>query len=224
MEAEPQEKFEKLGFMNILIIFLSIYVLIALMVDTFIKLPPEISKILHLLDHMICMIFLFDFTYRFYKAESKLSYMKWGWIDLLASIPAVDVLRTGRAFRLIRLLRILRAFKSVHHLVNHIYQKRSNSALGTAAIVATFMIIFSSIAILQVEHDPESNILTAEDAIWWSYSTINYGAYGDKYSVTTEGRIIAGLLMTTGVALFGTVTAYMASWFMGDTKADELKK
>ena len=224
MEAEPQEKFEKLGFMNILIIFLSIYVLIALMVDTFIKLPPEISKILHLLDHMICMIFLFDFTYRFYKAESKLSYMKWGWIDLLASIPAVDVLRTGRAFRLIRLLRILRAFKSVHHLVNHIYQKRSNSALGTAAIVATFMIIFSSIAILQVEHDPESNILTAEDAIWWAYSTINYGAYGDKYPVTTEGRIIAELLMTTGVALFGTVTAYMASWFMGDTKADELKK
>jgi len=224
MEAEPQEKFEKLGFMNILIIFLSIYVLIALMVDTFIKLPPEISKILHLLDHMICVIFLFDFTYRFYKAESKLSYMKWGWIDLLASIPAVDVLRTGRAIRLIRLLRILRAFKSVHHLVNHIYQKRSNSALGTAAIVATFMIIFSSIAILQVEHDPESNILTAEDAIWWSYSTINYGAYGDKYPVTTEGRIIAGLLMTTGVALFGTVTAYMASWFMGDTKADELKK
>jgi voltage-gated potassium channel len=116
MEAEPQEKFEKLGFMNILIIFLSIYVLIALMVDTFIKLPPEISKILHLLDHMICVIFLFDFSYRFYKAESKLSYMKWGWIDLLASIPAVDVLRTGRAFRLIRLLRILRAFKSVHHL------------------------------------------------------------------------------------------------------------
>lgn len=224
MEAEPQEKVEKLGFMNILIIFLSIYVLIALMVDTFIKLPPEISKILHLLDHMICVVFLIDFMYRFYKAESKLSFMKWGWIDLLASIPAIDVLRTGRVFRLIRLLRILRAFKSVHHLVNHIYQKRSNSALGTTAIVATFMIIFSSIAILQVEHDPESNILTAEDAIWWAYSTINYGAYGDKYPVTTEGRIIAGLLMTTGVALFGTVTAYMASWFMGDTKLNELKK
>ena len=148
--------------------------------------PPEISKILHLLDHMICVIFLFDFSYRFYKAKSKLSYMKWGWIDLLASIPAVDVLRTGRAFRLIRLLRILRAFKSVHHLLNHVYQKRSNSALGTAAIVATFKIIFSSFAILQVEHDPESNILTAEDAIWWAYSTINYGAYGDKYPVTTE--------------------------------------
>ncbi|MBK9961748.1 MAG: potassium channel family protein [Saprospiraceae bacterium] len=224
METEQTEKTEKLGFMNILIILLSIYVLVALMLDTIFKLPQEISNILHLLDHMICVVFLFDFAYRFYHAKSKLAFMKWGWIDLLASIPAVDALRTGRAFRLIRLLRILRAFKSVHHLVNHVYQKRTNSALGTAAIVATFMIIFASIAILQVEHDPESNILTAEDAIWWAYSTINYGAYGDKYPVTTEGRIIAGILMTTGVALFGTVTAYMASWFMGEIKGEGADK
>jgi voltage-gated potassium channel len=125
MEAEPQEKFEKLGFMNILIIFLSIYVLIALMVDTFIKLPPEISKNpAFTRSYDLRDIFYLIFPIGFYKAESKLSYMKWGWIDLLASIPAVDVLRTGRAFRLIRLLRILRAFKSVHHLVNHIYQKK----------------------------------------------------------------------------------------------------
>ncbi|MBK6824714.1 MAG: hypothetical protein IPG87_17675 [Saprospiraceae bacterium] len=60
------------------------------------------------------------------------------------------------------------------------------------------MIIFASIAILQVEHDPESNIPTDEDAYLRAYSTINYGAYGDKYPVTTEGRIIAGILMTTG--------------------------
>ena len=41
METEQTEKTENLGFMNILIIFLSIYVLVALMLDTIFKLPQE---------------------------------------------------------------------------------------------------------------------------------------------------------------------------------------
>ena len=80
------------------------------------------------------------------------------------------------------------------------------------------MIIFSSIAILQVETAPTSNIKTAEDAIWWAYTTITTVGYGDRFPVTTEGRFIATLLMTVGVGLFGTFTAYLASWFIGENK------
>ncbi|MBN9337377.1 MAG: two pore domain potassium channel family protein, partial [Chryseobacterium sp.] len=40
--------------------------------------------------------------------------------------------------------------------------------------------------------------------------------YGDKYPVTTEGRIIAALLMTIGVGLFGTFTGFLASIFVED--------
>jgi voltage-gated potassium channel len=82
-------------------------------------------------------------------------------------------------------------------------------------VIAILMIIFSSIAILQVETDPNSNIKNAEDAIWWSFVTITTVGYGDKFPVTTEGRIIAAFLMTVGVGLFGTFTGFVASWFMG---------
>jgi voltage-gated potassium channel len=78
------------------------------------------------------------------------------------------------------------------------------------------MLIFGSIAILQVEQDPNSNIKTAEDSIWWAFVTITTVGYGDKYPVTTEGRIIAAFLMVAGVGLFGTFTGFIASWFMGD--------
>lgn len=209
---------DKLTFLNILIIILSIYVLIALMLDTFIKLPAEISRMLNIVDNIICIIFLFDFGVRLYKAENKLSFLKWGWIDLVSSIPAFDFMRVGRALRLIRLLRILRAFRSTKHLVHHIFKKRTQGALTAAAIIAVLMVIFSSIAILQVEVDPTSNIKTAEDALWWSYVTITTVGYGDKFPVTTEGRIIAALLMTVGVGLFGTFTAFLASWFVGENK------
>ena len=220
MTTIEKKETEKLSFLNILILVLSVYVLAALMLDTFLKLPIEISRMLGIIDNVICGVFLFDFAQRFYKAESKLAFMKWGWIDLVSSIPTLDFMRAGRALRLIRLLRILRAFRSTKHLVQHIFKRRTQGALTAAAVIAILMIIFSSIAILQVEDDPNSNIKSAEDALWWSYVTITTVGYGDKFPVTTEGRLIAVLLMTVGVGLFGTFTAFLASWFVDQNKKE----
>ena len=209
-----------MGSLNLVVLVLSIYVLIALLIDTFCHLPSEVSNVLELVDNAICVFFLFEFCIRFYHAKSKLKFMKWGWIDLISSIPTFDFLRAGRALRLIRLLRILRAFRSTKHLVNHIYKNKTKGAFTTISIIALLMVIFSAIAILQVETDPNSNIKTAEDAIWWAYVTITTVGYGDKFPVTTEGRIIAAALMTVGVGLFGTFTGFIASFFLGDKKED----
>ena len=224
MNIVENDSKEKLSFLNILILVLSVYVLIVLMIDTFIKLPKEISRTLILIDDVICLVFLFDFFHRFRKAENKLKFMRWGWIDLVSSIPTLEYMRAGRTLRLFRLLRILRAFRSTRHLIQHIFKSKTQGALTTAAIIGTLMIIFSSIAILQVEHAPNSNIKTAEDALWWSYVTITTVGYGDKYPVTIEGRIIAAFLMTVGIALFGTFTAFLASWFIQEKDKHHVHK
>lgn len=220
MTTAQTDKPEKLGFMGLLIIVLSVYVLISLLADTFFNLPDEVSRVLNIADNIICVVFLVDFFIRFRQAGNKLKFMRWGWIDLVSSIPTLDFMRAGRTLRLIRLLRILRAFRSTRHLLHHIFKNRTQGALTAAAIVAVLMILFSSIAILQVEDDPKSNIKTAEDAVWWAYVTITTVGYGDRFPVTTEGRVIAALLMTVGVGLFGTFTAWLASWFVEATKRD----
>ena len=204
----------KIDWLNILVFLLTIYVLGALVADTFFDLTPELSKLLTYLDYLICFFFLIEFFYRFYKAEDKLAFIKWGWIDLLSSIPMLDQLRGGRVLRLIRLFRLFRAFRSTKQLITHIFADKIKGTLSSISIFAFLLIIFSSIAILQVEDAPTSNIKTAEDAVWWTYSTITTVGYGDKYPVTTEGRILAMILMTFGVGLFGTFTAYIASIFV----------
>lgn len=218
-ESNPSEN--KLGALNIIVIILSIYVLGALIIDTLFILPKETSTLLNYIDNAICIFFFFEFCVRFFKAESKLKFMKWGWIDLLSSIPMVDYLRAGRLLRLIRLLRVIRAFRSTQQLVNHIFANKVQGAFTSISVVAILMVIFSAIAILQVETDPNSNIKTAEDAIWWAYVTITTVGYGDKFPVTTEGRVIAAILMTAGVGLFGTFTAFVASWFVKENKTEE---
>ncbi len=218
---EVAEK-EKMGFQNLIILILSIYVLGALLVDTFIKLPTEISSLLLKIDNFICIVFLLDFFIRFKKAENKLKFMKWGWIDLISSIPYVDILRVGRLFRLIRLFRVLRAFRSTKVLVHHIFKNKVKGTMTTVSMITVLIIISSSISILIVENVPESNIKTAEDAIWWAMVTITTVGYGDKFPVTTEGRIIAVVLMITGVSLFGVFTGYISSIFVSERHNDKI--
>lgn len=47
--------------------------------------------------------------------------------------------------------------------------------------------------------------------------------YGDYYPVTTEGRIVAGVLMTAGVGLFGVFTGFVASWFLEEQEEQQEK-
>jgi voltage-gated potassium channel len=214
---------ERIGLFSLLIIVLSIYVLLALVIDTFFKLPVEISNLLAIIDDAICIVFLLDFSIRFYKADSKLRFLKWGWIDLISSIPAIPIARIGRLFRLVRLLRILRAFRSSKILLNYIFKNRVKGTMTAVALITVLVVIFSSISILIVESDPASNIKSAEDAIWWALVTVTTVGYGDKYPVTTEGRIIGVILMFVGVGIFGTFTAYLASWFTAGTQPNSIE-
>jgi voltage-gated potassium channel len=81
-------------------------------------------------------------------------------------------------------------------------------------MVGVVMLISSSIAILEVEKSPESNIKTAEDALWWAYTTITTVGYGDRYPVTTAGRLVGAVLMTVGVGLFATLAGFIGSHFL----------
>jgi voltage-gated potassium channel len=207
---------------NILIFLLSVYVIIALVVDAFVDLPPEMSKLLHEIDYFICAFFFIDFLIRFYRAKSKWGYMRWGWIDLLSSIPVFDFFLYGRMFRVFQLLRVLRAIRSIRMLMDFYFKNRVRGAFTSMSIIGILMLIFSAIGILSVERGaPNSNINTAEDALWWAYVTITTVGYGDRFPVTTEGRIIAAALMTVGVGMFGTFTAFIASWFVEKREDDE---
>lgn len=212
---------EKLSAFQFAIIVLSLYVLGAVCVQTFFKLSREMESLLNDIDTGICFIFLGDFFFRFYKAPSKLRFLKWGWIDFVSSIPLLDQLRWGRMVRIVRLFRILRAFRSTKVLLSFVFRNRAQGTFVSVALTCVLLAIFASIAMLNLETDPNSNIKTPEDALWWSCTTITTVGYGDKYPVTAEGRVVAVILMTAGVGLFGTFTAFVASTFLGSEQKKE---
>jgi voltage-gated potassium channel len=208
------ESKKSFGILNFAVLILSIIALICLVVVTLFPISSEVSKLLKYFDYFLCAFFFCEFLYQLITVNNKKEYLRWGWIDLLSSIPVIDTFRFARVIRIIRIIRIVRAFKSIKEFLNHIYFNRAKGALSSIMILAFLILIFSSIAILQVENTTNGNIKTAEDAIWWAYTTITTVGYGDKYPVTSEGRLIAMFLMTFGVGMFGTMTAYISSLFI----------
>src|ERR1700761_7103653 len=83
------------------------------------------------------------------------------------------------------------------------------------AVSAVLIVYASSLAVLDVERaDPSAHIKDFGQAIWWAITTITTVGYGDFYPVTTEGRLVAVLLMIGGISLIGMITATVATWIV----------
>ena len=78
---------QKISLWQIAMLFLCVYALGALFVQTVFSLSPEITSLLDQIDFFVCLIFIGDFISSLVRAESKLVYLRWGWIDLISSIP-----------------------------------------------------------------------------------------------------------------------------------------
>jgi len=195
---------------------LCLYALGALAAQAAIRLDSETRGVLDYADYTVCALFFVDFVISVLRAPNRWRYfITWGWLDLLSSIPTIDVARWGRAARVIRVFRVLRGLRATKLLTTLVLRRRAESTFLAATLVALLLVIFCSIAVLQFETHPDSNIRTAEDAMWWAFATITTVGYGDRYPVTTEGRFVAAILMCAGVGLFGTFSGFLAAWFIG---------
>jgi voltage-gated potassium channel len=189
---------------------------IALMVVTATTRPDtETTRLLEWADHTICVLFLADFVACLIRAPNRLNcVVTWGWLDLLASIPAIEVTRWGRLARVFRILRVLRAARATRVIAEVVLRHRTQNALLAVLLVLTVVLFSGSIAALHFEAAHEDgNIRTAGDALWWAITTVTTVGYGDFYPVTFEGRVVAVVLMVTGVGTFATLAGALASWF-----------
>jgi voltage-gated potassium channel len=200
---------------HVAMLVLSLYAIAALAAEAAIHLDPRTRGVLTYADYAVCMVFACDFLLSLWRSPRRLHYLAtWGWLDLLSSIPVLTVARWGRIARVARVLRVLRGVRATREISAALLRNRARNTFLAASLLAMLLIVVCSIAVLHFETVPEANIRTAEDAVWWAFTTITTVGYGDRYPVTPEGRFVAVILMCAGVGVFGAFSGFLAAWFL----------
>jgi voltage-gated potassium channel len=181
------------------------------------------------IELVITVIFCAEFGVRFWAAESRRVYLRRHWIDLLALLPAVRVLRFLRFGRLVFLFeaaRVLRLGVLVRLLVE---LERAGTRIRWIAVrngvhivfPFAFGIVFIGGALVwQLEHTVNPDFHDFGNVIWWAFATMATVGYGNG-PVTLAGRLVAGVIMVAGIACFGMLTATVTTYFFERVRSHE---
>ena len=182
-------------------------------------LPTTVDQVLYILNSLVSVILLYDFGAHLYYAPSRWRYLlTLGWLDLLGALPGWP------ALRLLRIPGLVVMVRSLRHTVPDdarlaARQRLAESTLLAVVLVVLLVVTVGSIAVVLVEAPAESaNIKTGEDAVWWSIVTVATVGYGDRFPVTSVGRLIGTIMIVMGVSLFSVFTSYVATQFIARRK------
>jgi voltage-gated potassium channel len=89
---------------------------------------------------------------------------------------------------------------------NPLYKYLETNALVSPLILIALIIIFGAIGVYLVEHEHKgANITNLGDAFWWAFETVTTVGYGDYTPVTLVGRVIAVIVMFSGIGIVVTI-------------------
>lgn len=196
-----------------------------------------LPRSLEILVYVIWGLFILEFGAGLLIAPSRGRYLRERWLTALALIlPAFRVLRVLSAFRVFRAARIVR---SVGLLRIATSLNRGLGALGRTArrrglgyvIAATALVIVVGAAGMASFESPEAvaaerpagtsdpaGLADYGEALWWTAFAMTSGPPATP--ATAEGRLLGWLLSVYGLAVFGYLTAILASHFIERDRSD----
>jgi voltage-gated potassium channel len=166
-------------------------------------------------------------NFRVGRAVMKVLYAKWRYmsslaaiIDLLAIMPFFHELRLLRLFIIFRVFKLFRYAQNMHHFGAILASKKFE--LLTLFTFVGLIIFVASVMIYVMEAlNPDSKVNTLFDALYWSVVTISTVGYGDVVPVSGEGKIVALIVIVSGVAVLAFATSIVVSAFT--EKLDDIR-
>ncbi len=169
---------------------------------------------------LIWAAFILDFVLRLSLAPRKWRFLRRNWFTLLALLlPALRLFRFIRFLRLLARLRglqLLRLLSSVNRGMRALGSTMQRSGFGYVVGLTVAVVLAGAAGMLFFERElPDgSGLEDFPTALWWTAMLIT--TMGSEYwPKTAEGRALCLLLAIYAFAVFGYVTAAIASLLIG---------
>lgn len=197
-------------------IFLGFVWLLLLIADLIWGLSPALQT----LSLVIWIIFITDFLIKFFLAPEKLRFIRRNWLTALSLVlPALRVFRIVRILRLFRGARLIRIVASLNRGMTSLSKTMGRRGFGYVMALSV-AVTFAGAAGMYAIEKGHQGFENYGMSLWWtSMRVITAGS--DFWPATPEGRVLAFILSLFGYAIFGYVTATLATFFIGRDAEEE---
>ena len=182
------------------------------------------SLMFEVLGTIIWVIFILDFAVAFVLAPHKIAYLKNNWLTALSLlVPALRLFRFSRVFRLARMgrsLRLLRVVSSLNRGMRALGASLSRRGFGYVLALTVLVAFTGAAGMYAFENAAPGGLKSYGEALWWT--TMVLTTMGSQYwPQTIEGRVLCVFLALYAFAVFGYVTATLATFFIGRDAEDD---
>lgn len=194
------------------------------------ELTQGLSPQLETVSTAIWVLFVIEFAFRLLLAPARWAYLRKHWLAALSLLlPALRVLRIARFARVVRLapaargFRLVRVVGSINRTMIALSRTMSRRGLGYVVVLTSIVTMVGAAGLYAFERDlPDGQGLPDfRTALWWT-GTIMTTMGTDYWPRTGAGRLLCLLLGVYAFAVFGYMTAALASFFIGrDAESDE---
>jgi voltage-gated potassium channel len=178
------------------------------------------TPLLEAVFYFIWGTFILDFLLRLWLAPKKTAFLRDNWLTLISlMIPALRVVQIFRVIRVLRLARTVRSLNLVRVIgtwnrgMRALRNSMGRKGFGYVVILTILVVLLGSAGMFYFEGG-NAGFERFGDALWWTAMVILTMGSGE-WPVTPEGRILGFLLALYSFAVFGYVTATLASVFIG---------
>lgn len=187
-----------------------------------IEFTDGLSPALSLVSRGIWTLFVASFAAELAIAPDRRLYLRKNWVVLLSlALPALRVARVTRLARLARLtrsfrgVRLLRTLTSLNRAIGALRTSMRRRGFGYVVAMTAVVTVGGAAGMLACERDVPSpdGIHDFSTALWWTAMLMT--TMGSAYwPQTAEGRLLCVLLALYAFAVFGYVTATLATFFV----------
>ncbi len=182
-----------------------------------------LSPFLEMVSTLIWAIFILDFALRFTLAPSKGDYLKSNWLGAISLLlPALRLLRIARLAQLLRVtrvargLRLVRVVGSLNRGMKALGKSMGRRGFGYVMALTLLVTVVGGAGMYAFENEvaDQGGLHNYSSALWWTSMLMT--TMGSDYSPQTpEGRALGLILAIYAFAVFGYVTATLATFFIG---------